>query len=90
MPLRLLKKCSTFSVLFSEDDRNYHFCFPVEAASDVFQGPLGDRCGETEDGNFNRSMEFDNDQPALFKPGIILIALRFQLESYPSTLFIEP
>lgn len=89
MPLGLLKKRSTFPLLFSEDDRNYHFYFLVEAASNVFQGPLGDRCGETEDGNFNRSMKFDNDQPALPKPGIILIALRLQLDSYSSKLFIE-
>lgn len=76
------------SLLFSEDDKNYHFYFLVEAASNVFQGPLGDRCGETEDGNFNRSMIFDNDTPALSKPGIILIALGFQLDSYSSKLFI--
>lgn len=33
-------------------------------------------------------MIFDNDTPALSKPGIILIALGFQLDSYSSKLFI--
>ena len=40
-PQAVKKKCSSFSPVISEDDRNYHFRFPGEAASNVSQGPLG-------------------------------------------------